>query len=68
MGEWLLELFIRGSHRSAMVDPHLSPEVLLLISKASPPLPCAGATTRECCVCHFGHCLFLLLPRNVLGG
>lgn len=28
MGERLPELFMRGSHRSAMVDPHLFQEVL----------------------------------------
>lgn len=41
---------MRGSHRSAMVDPHLFPEVLLLISNASPPCPVQGLR-QESAVC-----------------
>lgn len=62
MGEWLLELFIRGSHRSAMVDPHLFLEVLLLISKASPPCPVQGLRQgRAVCAISYTVCSYCFL-------
>lgn len=49
MGKRLLELFMRGSHRSAMVDPRLFQEVLLVNQQSLPSLPCARARRGECC-------------------
>lgn len=42
MGERLPEVFMRGSRRSAVVDPCLFQEVLLSTSKAPPPCPVQG--------------------------